>query len=114
MRAIPIASRAFATVALRCSVGGAAIVATAIVVDRTTTMAPMSGVDDIVASIVAKSNLAFGVRLSEISWSRPWSFSKALQRRHLRIRSASWRLIVPTRRLASMPSSDARAFATRF
>ena len=60
VRAIPIASRAFATVALRCSVGGAAVVATTIVVDMTTTMAPMSAVDNIVASIVAKSNLAVG------------------------------------------------------
>ena len=59
-RAIPIASRAFATAALRCSVGGAAVVATAIVVDTTTTMAPMSAVDNAVALIVIKSNLAFG------------------------------------------------------
>jgi hypothetical protein len=59
-RAIPIASRAFATVALRRSVGGAAVVATAIVVDTTTTMAPMSAVNDVVASIVAKSNFVFG------------------------------------------------------
>jgi hypothetical protein len=59
-RAIPIASQAFATVALWRSVGGAAVVATAIVVDTTTTMAPMSAVDNVVASIVAKSNLAFG------------------------------------------------------
>ena len=54
-RAIPIASRAFATVALR-----AAVLATAIVVDTATTMASISAVDDVVASIVAKSNLAFG------------------------------------------------------
>ncbi len=59
-RVIPIASQAFATVVLRRSVGGAAVVATAIVVDTTTTMAPMSAVDDVVASILAKSNLAFG------------------------------------------------------
>ena len=59
-RAIPIASQAFATVALQRSIGGAAVVATAIVVDTTTTMAPISVVDDVVASIVAKSNLAFG------------------------------------------------------
>ena len=59
-RAIPIASQAFATVALRRSIGGAAVVATAVVVDTTTTMVPMSAVDDVVASIVAKSNLAFG------------------------------------------------------
>jgi hypothetical protein len=57
-RAIPIASRAFATVAIRRSVRGAAVVATAIVVDMTTTMALISVVDDVVASIVAKSNLA--------------------------------------------------------
>jgi hypothetical protein len=60
VRAIPIASQAFATVALRRSVGGAAVVAIAIVVDTTTTMAPMSAVDNIVASIVAKSKLACG------------------------------------------------------
>ena len=59
-RAIPIVSRAFATVVLRRSVGGAAVIATAIVVNMTTTMAPISAVDDVVASIVAKSNLAFG------------------------------------------------------
>jgi len=59
-RAIPIASLAFATVALRRSVGGAAVLATAIVVDTMTTMAPISAVDDVVASIVVKSNLVFG------------------------------------------------------
>jgi hypothetical protein len=59
-RAIPIASRVVATVALQCSVGGAAVVATVIVVDTTTTMASMSAVDDVVAPIVTKSNLAFG------------------------------------------------------
>ena len=59
-RAIPIASRAFATVALRHSVGDAAVVATAFVVDTTTTMAQMSAVNNVVVSIVAKSNLAFG------------------------------------------------------
>ena len=59
-RAIPIASRAFAMVARQRSVGGAAIVATAVVVDTTRTMVPMSAVNDVVASIVAKSNLAFG------------------------------------------------------
>ena len=57
-RAIPIVSRAFATVAIRRSVRGAAVVATVIVVDTRTTMAPISTVDDVVASIVAKSNLA--------------------------------------------------------
>ncbi len=36
------------------------VVATMIVVDTTTTMAPMSAVDDVVVSIIAKSNLAFG------------------------------------------------------
>ena len=60
VRAIPIASRAFATVALRRSVGGAAALATAIVVNTTTTMAPILAVDNVVALIVAKSNLAFG------------------------------------------------------
>ena len=60
VRAIPIASWAFTTVALQRSVGGAAVVATAIVVDTTMTMAPMSAVNDVVALIVAKSNLAFG------------------------------------------------------
>ena len=59
-RAIPITSRAFATVALQRSVGGAAVVATAIVVDTTTTMAPISAVDNVMVSIVAKSDLAFG------------------------------------------------------
>ena len=59
-RAIPIASRAFATVAIQRFVGGAAVVATAIVADTTTTMAPISTVNDVVASIVAKSNLASG------------------------------------------------------
>jgi hypothetical protein len=59
-RAIPIASRAFATVALRRSVGGAAVVATVIVVDTTTTMALISAVDNVVALIVAKSSLSFG------------------------------------------------------
>ena len=59
-RAIPIASRAFATVAIQRLVGGAAVVATAIVVDTTTIMAPISAVDNVVASIVAKSNLASG------------------------------------------------------
>ena len=110
--AIPIASRAFATVALR-----AAVLATAIVVDTATTMASISAVDNVVASIVAKSNLAFGTLAApeaEASRSRPRSFSKASQRRHLQIGSASWRSIVPTRRLVSMPSSDARAFAARF
>ena len=57
-RAIPIASWAFATVAIRRSIGGAAVVATAIVIDTTTTMALISAVDNVVASIVAKSNLA--------------------------------------------------------
>ncbi len=57
-RAIPIASRAFATVAIQRSVGGAAVVATAIVVDTTTAMAPISAVNNVVASIVAKSDLA--------------------------------------------------------
>jgi hypothetical protein len=56
-RAMPIASRAFATVAIRRSVRGPAVIATVIVVDTTTTMAPISAVDDVVASIVAKSNL---------------------------------------------------------
>ena len=46
-------------VALRRSVGGAAVVATAIVVNTTMTMAPMSVVNNVVALIVAKSNLAF-------------------------------------------------------
>ena len=59
-RGIPIASRVFATVALQCSVGGATVVATAIVVDTTMTMAPISTVEDVVASIVTESNLAFG------------------------------------------------------
>ena len=59
-RAIPIASRAITTVALGRSVGGEAVVATAIAVNTTTTMASMSAVDNIVALIVAKSNLAFG------------------------------------------------------
>ena len=59
-RAIPIASRAFATVALQRSAGGAAVVATAIIVDMTTTMAPISAVDNVVELIIAKSNLAFG------------------------------------------------------
>jgi hypothetical protein len=58
VRAIPIASRAFATVAIRCSVRGAAVIATAIVVNTTATMALISAVDNVVASIVAKSNLA--------------------------------------------------------
>ncbi len=57
-RAIPIASRAFATVAIRRSVGGAAVVATAIVIDTMTTMALISAVDNVVASIVEKSDLA--------------------------------------------------------
>jgi hypothetical protein len=59
-RATPITSRAFATVALRRSIGGVAVVATMIVVDTTTTMAPISAVDNVVASIVVKSNLTFG------------------------------------------------------
>jgi hypothetical protein len=59
-RAIPIASRAFATVAIQRSVKGAAVLASAIVVDTTTTMAPISAVDNVVASIVAKSSLTFG------------------------------------------------------
>jgi hypothetical protein len=56
-RAIPIASQAFATAAIRHSVRGAAVVATVIVVDTTTTMDTLSTVDDVVASIVAKSDL---------------------------------------------------------
>ena len=56
-RAIPIASRVFATVAIQRSVRGAAVIATAIVVDTTTTMALISAVDKVVAAIVAKSNL---------------------------------------------------------
>ena len=60
MRAIPIGSRAFATVAIQRSVGGVAVVATAIVVDTTTTMVPISAVNNVVASVAAKSNLAFG------------------------------------------------------
>ena len=56
-RAMPIASRAFATVAIRRSVGGAAVVATMIVVDTTTTMDPVSAVGNVVALIAAKSNL---------------------------------------------------------
>ena len=106
-RAIPIASRAFATVALR-----AAVLATAIVVDTTTTMAPISAVDNVVASIVAKRSLAFGTLtvpavggLAEPSAE----LLRASQRGHLLLRSASWRSIVPTWRLASMSSSDARA-----
>ena len=58
VRAIPIASRAFARVAFRRSVGGATVIATRIVVNTTTTMAPISTVDNVVASIVAKSDLA--------------------------------------------------------
>jgi uncharacterized protein YgbK (DUF1537 family) len=56
-RAIPIGSRTFATVAIRCSVRGAAVVATAIVDNTTITMALISAVDDVVASIIAKSDL---------------------------------------------------------
>ena len=56
-RAIPIASQAFPTAAIQCSIGGAAVIATVIVVDTTTTMDPLSAVDDVVASIVAKSDL---------------------------------------------------------
>ena len=59
MRGIPITSQAFATVALLRSIGGAAVVATAIVLN-TTTMAPISLVDNVAASIAAKSNLASG------------------------------------------------------
>ncbi len=55
---MPIVSRAFATVAIRRSVGGAAVVATAIVVDTMATMAPISTVNDVVALILAKSDLA--------------------------------------------------------
>ena len=58
---MPIVSWAFTTVVLRCSVGGAAVVATAIVIDTTMTMAPISAVDDVVALIVVKSNLAFAM-----------------------------------------------------
>jgi hypothetical protein len=57
-RAIPIASWAFATIAIQRSVGGAVVVATAIVVDTTTMMAPISVVDNVMASIIAKSDLA--------------------------------------------------------
>ena len=58
-KAIPIASQAFTTVALQHSIGGAAVVATAIVVNMTTT-APISLVGNIAASIITKSNLASG------------------------------------------------------
>ena len=54
---MPIASRAFATVAIRRSVEGAAVVATVIVVDTTMMIDSLSAVDDVVASIVAKSDL---------------------------------------------------------
>jgi hypothetical protein len=46
-------------VAIQRSVKGAAVLTTAIVVDTATTMAPISAVDNVVASIVAKSSLAF-------------------------------------------------------
>jgi hypothetical protein len=36
------------------------VIATAIIVDTRTTMAPISAVNNVVASIIAKSNLAFG------------------------------------------------------
>ena len=58
-RAIPIASRAFATVAFQRSVGRAAVIAITIVMD-TTTMAPISLLVNISASIVTKSYLASG------------------------------------------------------
>ena len=58
-RAIPIASQAFATVALQRSVGRAAVIAITIVVD-TTTMASISLCIDVSASIVAKSKFASG------------------------------------------------------
>ena len=55
-RAIPIASRAFATVAIQCLVGGAVVVATAIVLNTTMKMAPISAVNNVAALI----NLASG------------------------------------------------------
>jgi hypothetical protein len=111
-RAIPIASRAFATVAIQRSVKGAAVLATAIVVNTTTTMAPISAVDNVVASIVAKSSLAFGTLTAPAvgGLAEPSAeLLRASQRGHLLLRSASWRSIVPTRRLALMSSSDACA-----
>ncbi len=59
-RAIPIASQAFATVALQRSVGGAAAVITAIIVDTMTAMAPILTVNVVAVSIVMKSNLVSG------------------------------------------------------
>ena len=58
-RAIPIASRTFTKVAFQCSVGRAAVVAIAIVMDMKT-MALISLLVNVSASIVAKSNLASG------------------------------------------------------
>jgi hypothetical protein len=48
-----------------------AVLATAIVVDTATTMAPISAVDDVVASIVAKSNLAFGTLAAAVRGASP-------------------------------------------
>jgi hypothetical protein len=59
-RAIPLTSRAFATVALQRSIGGAAVIVTTIIINTMTTMAPISAVGNVAASIVTKSNLAFG------------------------------------------------------
>jgi hypothetical protein len=47
-------------VALQCSTGGATVVVTAIVVNVTMAMAPISAVDDVAALILTKSNLASG------------------------------------------------------
>ena len=58
-RVIPMASRAFATVALRRSVGRAAVFAITIVVD-TTTMTPISLFANVTVLIIAKGNLASG------------------------------------------------------
>lgn len=97
-RAIPIASRAFATVALR-----AAVLATAIVIDPATTMAPISAVDDVVASIVAKSNLAFGTLaapavggLAELSAELLRSFPKETLAATVRLLAFDRQYLVPT------------------
>ena len=82
-RAIPITSQAFIAVAFQCSVEGAAIVVTKIVVDTTAAIAPIFAIDAVASLIVAKSNLVLGAMaalaiqgLAELSVELLRSFAK--------------------------------------
>jgi len=81
----------------------AAVLATAIVVDTATTMAPISTVDNVAASIVAKSNLAFGTLaapavggLAELSAELLRNFPKETLAAMIRLLAFDRQYLVPT------------------